>query len=51
MSWVSEQRLADQANTTRRKSLMSVRELRWKEKNLAEIDSYREEKRSADDSS
>ena len=41
MFWVSEQRLVDQVNTE-----LEIKEL---EKNLANNDSYKKDKRSADD--
>ena len=47
--WVSEQRLVDRTNTTRRNSWMTVLEIEEMERNLAENDSYKEEERSADD--
>ena len=59
MFWVSEQRLVDEANTIRRKntiSWMTESEIEELERNLivterAENDSYKEEERSADDTS
>ena len=49
MFWVSEQRLVDRTNITRRNSWMTVLEIEELERNLAENDSYKEEERSADD--
>ena len=47
--WVSEQRLVDQANTTRRNSWMTDLEIEELERNLPENDSYKEKERSDDD--
>ena len=47
--WVSEQRLVDQGNTTRRSSWMTELEIEELERNFAENGSYKEEERSADD--
>ena len=49
MFWVSEQRIVYQANTFRRNSWMTELEIEELEGNLAENNSYKEEKRSADD--
>ena len=47
--WVSEERLVVQANTFCRNSWMTELEIEELEGNLAENDSYKEQKRSADD--
>ena len=47
--WVSEKRLVVQANTFCRNSWMTELEIEELERNLAENDSYKEQKRSADD--
>ena len=47
--WVSEQKLVDQENATRRSSWMTELEIEELERNFAENDSYKEEERSADD--
>ena len=47
--WVSEQRLVDQGNTTRKSNWMTELEIEELERNFAENDSYKEEERSADD--
>ena len=44
MFWVSEKRLADQANTIRRNTCMTELEIEELERNLAEIDSYKKKK-------
>ena len=45
MFWVSEQRLVDQANTIRRNSWMTELEIEELERNLAENDSYKKNKK------
>ena len=47
--WVLEERLVDQAITIHRNSWMNDLEIEELERNLAENDSYKEEKRSAGD--
>ena len=49
MSWLSEQRLVDQANTIRRNSWMTELEIEELERKFAENDSYKEEERGTDD--
>ena len=49
MFWASEQKLVDQANTTRRNSWMAELEIEELERNLARNDSCQEEERCADD--
>ena len=49
MSWVSEERLVDQANTIRRNSWVTELEIEEQETKLAENSSYKEEERSVDD--
>ena len=49
MSWLSEQRLVDQANTIRRNSWMTELEIEELERKFAENDSYQEEERGTDD--
>ena len=49
MSWLSEQRLVDQANTIRRNSWMTQLEIEELERKFAENDSYKEEERGTDD--
>ena len=44
MFWVSEQRLVDQAKTLCRNSWMTELEIEELKRNLAENDSYKEEK-------
>ena len=44
MFWVSEKRLADQANTIRRNTCMTKLEIEELERNLAETDSYKKKK-------
>ena len=48
MSWVSEERLVDQANTIRRNSWVTELEIEEQETKLAENSSYKEEERSVD---
>ena len=49
MSWLSEQRLVDQANTIRNNSWMTELEIEELERKFAENDSYKEEERGTDD--
>ena len=49
MSWVSEERLVDQANTIRRNRWVTELEIEEQETKLAENSSYKEEERSVDD--
>ena len=49
MSWLSEQRLVDQANTIRRNSWMTELEIEELERKFAENDSCKEEERGTDD--
>ena len=49
MIWLSEQRLVEQANSICWNSWMTELEIEELERNLAENNSYKEEKRSADD--
>ena len=49
MFWVSEQKLADQANNICRNSWMTELEIEELERNLAENGSYKEEERSTED--
>ena len=49
MSWVSEERLVDQANTIRRNSWVTELEIEEQETKLAENSGYKEEERSVDD--
>ena len=51
MFWFPEQGIVDQANTIRRNSWMTKLEIEELERNLAENDSYKEEEKSADDTS
>ena len=49
MSWLSEQRLVDQANTIRNNGWMTELEIEELERKFAENDSYKEEERGTDD--
>ena len=49
MSWVSEKRLVDQANTIRRNSWVTELEIEEQERKLTENSSCKEEERSVDD--
>ena len=49
MSWVSEERLVDQANTIRRNSWVTELEIEEQGRKLAENSSYKEDERSVDD--
>ena len=48
-SWLSEQRLVDQANTIRRNSWLTELEIEELDRKFAENDSYKEEERGTDD--
>ena len=49
MSWVSEKRLVDQANTIRRNSWVTELEIEEQERKLTENSGCKEEERSVDD--
>ena len=49
MSWLSEQRLVDQANTIRNNGWMTELEIEELERKFAENDSYKEEESGTDD--